>query len=155
VVVPSASPTSSRAALAQLQVELGLLLRLAHRRTAGAASDALRPLGVEGRHVGVLIALDRQGPLTQTQLVDALNSEKSAMVRTVDDLERLGAVRRSPAPSDRRARLVDLTDTGRELLRDAQPVASEALLRLFGSLSEEEQRTLHQLLTRYTSTDLV
>src|SRR3954451_15833747 len=109
--------TSTAARTATL--ELGLLLRVAHARTAKAASAAPAPLGIEGRHLGVLISLGSRGPLTQTQLVDLLGSEKSGMVRTVDDLERLGAAVRSPAPGDRRARLVELTPTGRDLLARA------------------------------------
>jgi DNA-binding MarR family transcriptional regulator len=142
---PGADPNT------QLQLDLGLLLRMAHRRAAKAATDALDPLRVEGRHLGVLITLARRGPLTQTQLVDALGSEKSAMVRTLDDLEALKAVNRQPAPGDRRARLVALTNTGQSLLRQAQPLATQAAQETFGSLSDDEQHVLHQLLTRLTS----
>lgn len=126
------------------------MLRMAHRRAARAATEALDPLHVEGRHLGVLITLTRRGPLTQTQLVQALGSEKSAMVRTLDDLETLDAVTRRAAPADRRARIVTLTDTGRHLLRQAQPLAAQAARNVFGCLTEDEQQVLHQILARLT-----
>jgi DNA-binding MarR family transcriptional regulator len=128
--------------------ELGLLLRVAHRRASRAAADALRPLGIEPRHLGVLVTVGRGGLLSQTQLVDALGADKSAMVRTVDDLERLGAAVRRPAPGDRRTRLVELTASGRDLLRAAQRAAKDAADELFAGFSEPEYQQLRDLLAR-------
>jgi DNA-binding MarR family transcriptional regulator len=76
-----------------------------------------------------------------------LGSEKSAMVRTVDDLERLGAAVRLPDPGDRRVRL---TSTGRDLLARAQTLASDAAEDLFSVLSDDQQRQLRQLLSLMT-----
>ncbi len=131
-------------------LQLGLLLRVAHTRAAKTASAALAPLAIEGRHLGVLLSLASRGPLTQTQLIEALGSEKSSMVRTVDDLERLGAAVRSPTPGDRRARLVQLTPTGRHLLDQAQSRAGHAAQELFSVLTDDEQQQLQHLLTRLT-----
>ena len=60
------------------------------------------------------------------------------MVRTVDDLERLGAAVRHPDPGDRRVRLVELTSTGRDLLDQAETVASNAAEDLFSVLSDDQ-----------------
>ena len=92
------------------------LLRLAHRRAASSSAAALRPFGMDDRHLGVLRALGRLGPSSQRRLVDTLGTDKSSMVRTVDDLERLGLVWRAPATGDRRAYAVELTPAGRDLL---------------------------------------
>jgi DNA-binding MarR family transcriptional regulator len=130
---------------------MGLLLRLAHQRAAKAFSEALQPLGIEGRHVGVLMTLARLGPLTQSQLIAELGSDKSSMVRTVDDLERLGLGVRQPVPSDRRARTVELTATGRERLVSARTIAEQVGEDLFGCLSDQEQATLRELLSRFVA----
>lgn len=135
------------------QPELGLLLRLAHQRAAKAFSDALHPLGIEGRHYGVLLTLARRGPLTQSQLMVELGNDKSSMVRTVDDLERLGLCQRSPVPGDRRARAVDMTATGRERFTAATTVAQQVTDHLFASLTDEELATLRDLLTRFIDVD--
>jgi MarR family transcriptional regulator, lower aerobic nicotinate degradation pathway regulator len=128
--------------------ELGLLLRLAHQRAAKAFSEALQPLGLEGRHVGVLMTLARLGPSTQSQLIAELGSDKSSMVRTVDDLEHRGLAARRPVPGDRRARSVDLTTTGRERLASATTIAQHVGDDLFGCLTGREQATLRELLSR-------
>jgi MarR family transcriptional regulator, lower aerobic nicotinate degradation pathway regulator len=142
------TPVAPPSAGTRARTELGLLLRVAHRRAARTADEALHPLGIEGRHLGVLVTLARRGPLSQTQLVEALAGDKSGMVRTVDDLERLHAAVRRQDPADRRARRVELTDSGRELLTRARSLAGGAADELFGCLTDEEQQTLHRLLTR-------
>ncbi len=131
-------------------MQLGLVLRTAHQTASRSAVDVLRPLGIEGRHLGVLMTLDRLGPLPQTRLGETLGSDKSAMVRTVDDLERLGAATRRSDPSDRRVNLVMITPLGRDLLARAQQLVGAAADELFGSLGQDEQQTLHDLLTRIT-----
>jgi MarR family transcriptional regulator, lower aerobic nicotinate degradation pathway regulator len=131
--------------------ELGLLLRLAHQRAAKAFSDALQPLGIEGRHFGVLMTLARSGPRTQSQLIAELGSDKSSMVRTVDDLERLGLCQRRPVPGDRRARAVEMTTQGRGRFTAAKAVAERVGADLFGSLTDREQATLRDLLIRFIS----
>jgi DNA-binding MarR family transcriptional regulator len=131
-----------------LPTQLGMLLRVAHARAARTANEALRPLGLEGRHLGVLLVLDRQGPLSQTQIGERLGADKSAMGRTVDDLERLGAAVRRADPADRRARQVSLTADGERLVAEAKQVAARTADGIFHQLSESEQIALRDLLTR-------
>src|SRR2546423_1381320 len=128
--------------------DVGLLLRLAHRRVATALADALRPFDVEDRHFQVLRVLDRRGPLSQRQLIDVLGSDKSAMVRTVDDLERRGLAWRAPALADRRAYAVELTPAGRDLLADTARVADAVTGALLADLRPDERELLRELLRR-------
>src|SRR5262245_35521626 len=65
---------------------IGPLLLLAHRRASRGFAAALRPLGFESKHYGVLAGL-RHGPLSQRELIERTQGDKSTMVRTVDDLE--------------------------------------------------------------------
>ncbi len=131
--------------------DIGLLLRLAHRRAARAFADALRPLGVEYRHFSVLLQLRRGGPASQRELIDALGSDKSSMVRTVDDLEQLGLCRRRPAAGDRRAYAVELTPDGRELLAKAEATAAGVSSHLLAHLPAADRRALRDLLARFVA----
>ena len=130
---------------------MGPLLRQAHQRAAKAFATALRPLGIEGRHFGVMTTLASRGALTQSQLIAALHGEKSAMLRTVDDLERLGLAVRHDVPGDRRARAVGLTPAGHERLSAARKIAQDVGADLFACLSDEEQATLFHLLKRFVA----
>jgi DNA-binding MarR family transcriptional regulator len=128
---------------------IGLLLRLAHRRAARAFSDGLRPLGIEGRHFGVLLTLAGQGAQSQRQLIDRLGSDKSTMVRTVDDLERLDLVIRNPAQGDRRAHAVELTTQGHKVLNEATQIAATVAATLLEPFAPAERKTLADLLERF------
>ena len=131
-----------------LPTQLAMLLRQAHARAARTGNEALRPLGIETRHLGVLLVLDREGPRSQTHIGDELGADKSAMGRTVDDLERLGIAVRLADPADRRARQVSLTPHGEAVLARAKKIAAETAAGIFQGLSTPDQRTLHELLTR-------
>ncbi|MFI5907673.1 MarR family winged helix-turn-helix transcriptional regulator [Dactylosporangium sp. NPDC051541] len=88
------------------------LLSLRHRARAAAL---LAPLGLHTGQEALLLELDRTGPRIQAQLSDALGCEPPSVTLMVKKLEASGHIRRTPAPADKRATVVALTDTGREL----------------------------------------
>lgn len=126
----------------------GLLLNMAHRAANRAFREALSGLNIDPRHFGVLLQLARAQPLSQRQLIDLLGTDKSAIVRTVDELEQRGLVVRGPAPHDRRAHAVTLTDAGRIRYDEAELAAVRAAKQIFGRLSPQEHRDLDDLLRK-------
>ncbi|GGJ34814.1 MarR family winged helix-turn-helix transcriptional regulator [Streptomyces brasiliensis] len=129
---------------------LGLLLRRAHWHAAAVMGKALQPLGIELRHLAVLIVLVDRGPTVQRDLAAATGSDKAGIMRVVDDLERKGLAVRKSVPGDRRARAVEITPQGLELF-DAAHVAAEPLVaRLVAELGPGEPEQLTDLLTRFT-----
>ncbi|MGW3493215.1 MarR family winged helix-turn-helix transcriptional regulator [Streptomyces sp. NPDC001020] len=88
------------------------LLSLRHRaRTA----ELLAPLGLHPGQEALLLELARTGPMIQAQLSEALSVEPPSVTLMARKLEASGHVRRTPAPSDKRASIVELTDSGRAL----------------------------------------
>jgi DNA-binding MarR family transcriptional regulator len=65
------------------------------------------------------------GPLTQRELADRISADQPYVTLMIDDLERQGLVRRTPHPSDRRAKLVELTDSGRSAARRAEAILDD------------------------------
>jgi DNA-binding MarR family transcriptional regulator len=130
-------------------IEIGQLLALAHKRAARTFAQALEPLELDGRLFGVMSALARLGPVTQARLNLELDSDKSTMLRTVDELEQRGLAVRQPVPGDRRARTVVLTPTGRRQLTAATRTAERVAGELFSSMSTGEQTALRDLLARF------
>ncbi|MEZ0092938.1 MarR family winged helix-turn-helix transcriptional regulator [Streptacidiphilus sp. EB129] len=133
--------------------QIGLLLRRAHRRAARAFGDELQSLGVENRHAGVLLQLAQAGPVTQRQLIDALGSDKSSMVRTIDEMEARGLVVRRPHPTDRRAHAVVTTEAGLAVLAEVRNRAEDTGRRLLHCLPPAEQAQLRDLLLRFIEAD--
>jgi DNA-binding MarR family transcriptional regulator len=88
------------------------LLSLRHRARAAAL---LGPLGLHPGQEALLLELARTGPMIQAQLSEALGCEPPSVTLMARKLESSGHVRRTPAPSDKRASVVELTDSGKAL----------------------------------------
>ncbi len=89
------------------------LLSLRHRARAAAL---LAPLGLHPGQESLLLELARTGPIIQAQLSDALGCEPPSVTLMTRKLEAAGYIRRKPAPSDKRASIVELTDSGKALV---------------------------------------
>ena len=108
---------------AALARRLGFVLVRASAGMTRLGVETLAPLGIDGRHYGVLAVLREFGPVSQQALADVLAVDRSTMVAFVDELEDKGYVRRGPHPSDRRAYAIELTNAG----ADVQGKAAELL----------------------------
>ncbi|GAB3435507.1 MarR family winged helix-turn-helix transcriptional regulator [Flindersiella endophytica] len=138
---------------ARAPIQLGLLLRQSHRRAAGALNDALAPLGLTGKHFGVLLLIHRDGVSTQRDLIQETGSDKAGMVRTVEDLEKLGYLTRTRSTTDKRVADLTLTRAGEEAFATARQLAGKTARELFGMFSAAEIEKLEELLTRFLADD--
>jgi DNA-binding MarR family transcriptional regulator len=77
-----------------------------------------------------------------------------AMSELVDDLQRLGIVERRPDPRDRRAKLICLTDAGRQAMRTARraiaDIEADYARRVGSERFEAAAQTLDVLLRALT-----
>jgi DNA-binding MarR family transcriptional regulator len=132
---------------------IGLLLRQAHRRSAKAFAERLRPLGLENRQAGLLMQIELAGNATQRRLIELFGTDKSTMVRTIDELEARGLAVRRPHPEDRRAHAVEITPAGRAVLVRVRAAAAEAGGGLLAGFAPAEQEQLRSLLARFVSAE--
>ncbi|MER5422830.1 nitroreductase/quinone reductase family protein [Streptosporangium roseum] len=102
------------------------LLSLRHRARAAAL---LNPLGLHPGQEALLLELARTGPRIQAQLSEALGCEPPSVTLMTRKLEAGGHVRRQPDPSDKRASIVELTDSGKAL--------ADQVKQLWCALAEE------------------
>jgi len=131
---------------------IGYLLARAGEDGVREFNRALQPYGLRGRHYTVLVVAASSSGRSQREISDLLGLDPSGIVAMVDDLERLGLVRREPNPDDRRTRLVVATGAGRQRLQETEPVARAVDDRLLADLDENERQTLRALLQRITHT---
>ena len=76
----------------------------------------LRQHGLTLARAHILLQLIKNDCATsQSAVTEHLQVEHPTAVRILDGLEALGYITRTPAPGDRRAKNVELTDTGRPL----------------------------------------
>jgi len=71
-------------------------------------------------------------PQTQRELAERLSADPPYVTLMVDDLEKRGLVRRRPHPTDRRAKLVELTASGRAAAARADAILDEPPAELHG-----------------------
>lgn len=90
-----------------------------------------------------------RAPMAMWELASTLGIDKPYATVIVDDLEAQGLVRRQPHPTDRRAKIVEVTRKGKELARradkilgtpppglvDLDPAEAETLLRLLQAIA--------------------
>jgi DNA-binding MarR family transcriptional regulator len=88
------------------------------------------------------------GDRTQIQLAEQCQMDKSTMVSTLDELEKAGLVDRQPSPTDRRARVVGLTDKGLEVQVKAKRIVVGVYRDVLGALPEDERSGLVNGLVR-------
>ncbi|WP_413098752.1 MarR family winged helix-turn-helix transcriptional regulator [Streptomyces sp. Inha503] len=89
-----------------------------------------------------LAALATHGSMRISTLATRLGIALPTTSRMVELLDASGWIERTPDPDDRRASLIALTDTGRELLRTVRHEAAIRLAARIDELSPEERRTL-------------
>jgi len=122
----------------------GYLLRTAFLR---AAAIAARDFGSEAhpRDASVLATLQAYGPLSQQQLANGLNVNRTAMVKLIDGLESRGFVERIRNPDDRRAYALHATRAGLESMTEMLPRMARAERELTENLGEVEHARLNVL----------
>lgn len=102
------------------------------------ATQRLEGAGTSLRAVSVLMCADAYEK-TQGELAELTCLDKSTMVHTVDALEKDGLATRKPSPSDRRARVVEVTDSGRKLVSSTENVLDNLYEEVLGRLPEADR----------------
>ncbi|WNJ97979.1 MarR family transcriptional regulator [Vibrio ruber] len=96
-------------------------LARAARLWKSVANQELTPLGLTQSRWVALWKLQRLGDkISQKVLADALEIELGSLMRTLKLLEEQNLIERHCCPHDKRARIVHLTDSGRELLKQIE-----------------------------------
>lgn len=129
-----------------LSRNLVYLLKHAHLRMAELTTNALTPCGIDGRELGVLLALTGREPASQQQAAQRLGIDRTTMVALLDALEGRGLVARHPHPEDRRRNVVELTDAGKDTLRRATEASDAAEREFLSSLRPQAAEQLRNSL---------
>jgi DNA-binding MarR family transcriptional regulator len=118
-------------------------------RLMDAVEDLLRPHGLSGPQYNVLRILRgaQPGGLCRNDLRDRMITRMPDMTRLLDRMEEAGLVTRTREGDDRRMVLTRITDAGLRLVDELDsPIAALHQAKI-GHLSEEQVRSLIDLLT--------
>jgi DNA-binding MarR family transcriptional regulator len=118
----------------------------AARALARHFDDVLRPVGLTNQQFSLLMALNRPDPPPLGPVARLLAMDRTTLTASLKPLERRGLVRIKPSPSDRRTRLLVLTDDGSETLAAAVPIWRKTHAAIEGRLDGFDPEALRAAL---------
>jgi MarR family transcriptional regulator for hemolysin len=127
--------------------DLGFLFAKAAHSLQTELTARLEHIGLMPREQCVLIKA-LEGEQTQIRLAERCELDKTTMVVTVDRLEKAGLVERRPSPTDRRARIIAVTDKGKAVAEEADALVAGIYSDVLGSLPEDERDVFANALAR-------
>jgi MarR family transcriptional regulator for hemolysin len=131
-----------------IPIDIGLLLHQAQLRATIPLNSVLKELGLQARHFAVLLLMHEQGVIMQRDLMARLITEKTAMIRVIDDLDRLDYITRSQSTEDRRLSILGFTEKGEAAFAEAQKRTQVVVDAFFEPLSAEEIDVFQDMLKR-------
>ncbi len=130
----------------------GYLVNHVARLFASGLKDRIAPLGLTIGQFPILLELWIGDGVTQRELLKNLALEQATLANTLARMERDGLIVRTPHPSDRRAKIVRLTDKAKATRDDAYAAASETNDQAMSGFSAEERRQFVEFMQRIVET---
>jgi len=121
---------------------VALNLRRLSRVITRRYESALKPLSLTSFQFSALVALSRHPAIPQTALADAFGMSVSTVNRNIGPLLARDAVEITPSPKDKRVKLVRLSPTGKQLLKEAMPLWHTAQSEALKKLGEDDWMAL-------------
>jgi DNA-binding MarR family transcriptional regulator len=115
---------------------LGWLLATVSHAFTTELTAALEAVSVSPRaHCVLSTAL--QGEYSQTALAHAIGLDKTTMVVTIDALEKAGLVERRMSSQDRRARVIAVTEAGRQKVAQGEEIVARIQEQVLDTLGAD------------------
>lgn len=121
------------------------LLRKATRRVTSIYDDALQPIGLNLAQFSLLRNIARDEPISMTELGRKIELERSTVSRNVKVLEGMGLAA-TGSGKDQREAVVQLTQSGRQVLEDGAPLWQAAQDKIEARLGTDATVQLEELL---------
>jgi MarR family transcriptional regulator for hemolysin len=100
-------------------------------------------------HGQVLLFLSRQQKyFSQTEICEYIETNASMISRMVDEIEKIGLVRRIVPEENRRAKFVELTDTGQSIAAKLLEKTDDIYFEILKSLDKDEFKMLKVILEK-------
>jgi MarR family transcriptional regulator for hemolysin len=127
--------------------DLSLLLSQASHVLTTQMAAAFAETDITPREYCVLFhALEAER--TQIQLAKISDLDKTTMVVTVDELEKAGLAERRPSTTDRRARIIAVTEAGERAVAEGMRVADRVHREVLTALPEAQRELFVDALRR-------
>lgn len=128
---------------------LGALLRIPFQAIVARIHEGLVVAGYPDLRPAHLVVFQQMRPegVRLTELAESAQITKQSMGYIVDHLEEQGYVERVPDPADRRAKIIRLTERGKDVERAAREILRGIEAEWGRHLGKERLRQLRETLT--------
>lgn len=134
--------------MVDIEKSLGFLLSKAYQRACAIFKEEFGDYDLTPQQFGLLGFLWQKDGLSQAELSERSQIDRTTMGGLIDRLGKEGLVKRLPHPEDRRAYCIRLTEKGKALEAELAPLANRALERFTARITDEEHETLKRLLEK-------
>ncbi len=133
---------------------IGYMLRRAQLASFKNFQQVFGPVGITPAQYSVLLIIELNPGLRQTQVSDALGIKRANFVGLIDVLEKRGLAQRIPAV-DRRSYALHLTEQGRKFLKPLRELNDAHEAQLAAALGKDGRAALVSALTAIASMETV
>ena len=104
---------------------------------------SIQPLGLDVTlpQLGMLHFIFCHGEITQQELAEATDKDKSAILRGIDIMERKGYVTRVADATDRRKNIIKISDRALEILETVKPHFLQHADEMTANIPQEDMQT--------------
>jgi len=136
-----------------MQRLVGYNIRRAELRMRQAFDSGVGRSGLKPSEFSILVLIDSNSLVTQTDLGSALSIKRPNMVVLIEGLARRGLLVRAEHEHDRRMQTLRLTAKGKALLEQAQRLSRDAEHRATSCWNDRERAQVSDLLRRLYEQD--
>ncbi|OMP68408.1 MarR family winged helix-turn-helix transcriptional regulator [Domibacillus epiphyticus] len=110
--------------------------------------EKLAPFNLAPEQNLIMMLLWEKDGLTQNEIAEKLDKDKTNVTRMLGSLEQKGFIKRTMSPSDRRSLHVCLTNKGKKLECEIIPITEEFHRMVTKDITEEELREMSRILLK-------
>jgi DNA-binding MarR family transcriptional regulator len=132
---------------------IGFMLRRAQIAVFQEIFRAFADAGIRPAQFSVLVVIERNPGLTQTEVAAALGIKRTNFVALIDGLEQRGLAERKCSATDRRSHALYLTDAGTAMMRQLLHVVDSLEARLVSRIGPDGRDRLLALLRQIAGGD--
>ena len=96
-----------------------------------------------------LVKLSYKDGIPQNELAFITERDKTSLTRIVKTMERKELIERKVATADKRSKFVYLTEKGRTVFKNTQPIMQKTIQQLQSGLTEEEIKNTIEILRKF------
>ena len=128
----------------------GHLVRRLHQLSVALFAEECAGLDLTPVQYAAIAAIGAHPGVDATRLSDLIAFDRSTIGDVLERLEAKGWVRRTPAPQDRRQKVIELSQAGAAQLEMVRPAVHRVQQRLLAPIAETDRPVLLRLLGELT-----